>query len=553
MLDSLHIKNYALIETLDIDFQSGFSVITGETGAGKSIMLGAIGLLLGQRADAKAIKTGQPKCVVEARFSISNYGLEPFFESLDIDYEPDHCIMRREVLKSGKSRGFINDTPATLQQMRSLGEKLIDVHSQHQNLLLNKQGFQLNILDILAQDETQLSDYQSTYAEWQNLVKELDKLRSQAEQTRNDQDYLRFQLDQLDAAQLIPGEQEQLEKELETMSHSEEIRTALFKVSQLVASADDSLLTRMKDSIHSLRNVSGFFPQAEQWADRLETCSIDLKDILHDIDDAEDAVEFDPQSLDKVNMRLDTLYALMKKHRVQTDVELINLREDFRRRLNDIEAYDDTLSKLEADKDALYELLEKKAAILTDLRTMSALTVEKKMQELLLPLGMPNVRFAVRLSPRSQPDPTGVDSVTFLFSANKNTPLQDVSAIASGGEIARVMLSLKAMIAGAVKLPTIIFDEIDTGVSGKIAEKMAHIMRDIGNHERQVISITHLPQIAAQGSVHYKVYKEDLDTGTVSRIVRLSQEDRVIEIANMLSGETLTQAAITNARELLNM
>ena len=553
MLDSLHIKNYALIETLDIDFQSGFSVITGETGAGKSIMLGAIGLLLGQRADAKAIKTGQPKCVVEARFSISNYGLEPFFESLDIDYEPDHCIMRREVLKSGKSRGFINDTPATLQQMRSLGEKLIDVHSQHQNLLLNKQGFQLNILDILAQDETQLSDYQSTYAEWQNLVKELDKLRSQAEQTRNDQDYLRFQLDQLDAAQLIPGEQEQLEKELETMSHSEEIRTALFKVSQLVASADDSLLTRMKDSIHSLRNVSGFFPQAEQWADRLETCSIDLKDILHDIDDAEDAVEFDPQSLDKVNMRLDTLYALMKKHRVQTDLELINLREDFRRRLNDIEAYDDTLSKLEADKDALYELLEKKAAILTDLRAMSALMVEKKMQELLLPLGMPNVRFAVRLSPRSQPDPTGMDSVTFLFSANKNTPLQDVSAIASGGEIARVMLSLKAMIAGAVKLPTIIFDEIDTGVSGKIAEKMAHIMLDIGNHERQVISITHLPQIAAQGSVHYKVYKEDLDTGTVSRIVRLSQEDRVIEIANMLSGETLTQAAITNARELLNM
>lgn len=553
MLDSLHIKNYALIETLDIDFQSGFSVITGETGAGKSIMLGAIGLLLGQRADAKAIKTGQPKCVVEARFSISNYGLEPFFESLDIDYEPDHCIMRREVLKSGKSRGFINDTPATLQQMRSLGEKLIDVHSQHQNLLLNKQGFQLNILDILAQDETQLSDYQSTYAEWQNMVKELDHLRSQAEQTRNDQDYLRFQLDQLDVAQLIPGEQEQLEKELETMSHSEEIRTALFKVSQLVASADDSLLTRMKDSIHSLRNVSGFFPQAEQWADRLETCSIDLKDILHDIDDAEDAVEFDPQSLDKINMRLDTLYALMKKHRVQTDLELINLREDFRRRLNDIEAYDDTLSKLEADKDALYEFLEKKAAILTDLRTMSALTVEKKMQELLLPLGMPNVRFAVRLSPRSQPDPTGMDSVTFLFSANKNTPLQDVSAIASGGEIARVMLSLKAMIAGAVKLPTIIFDEIDTGVSGKIAEKMAHIMRDIGNHERQVISITHLPQIAAQGSVHYKVYKEDLDTGTVSRIVRLSQEDRVIEIANMLSGETLTQAAITNARELLNM
>ena len=551
MLESLHIKNYALIEKLDIDFQTGFSVITGETGAGKSIILGAIGLLLGQRAGAKALKAGASKCVVEARFIISNYGLEDFFEENEIDYEPDECIVRREVLKSGKSRGFINDSPATLSQMRALGEKLIDIHSQHQNLLLNKEGFQLSVLDILAKDEQQLSDYKSVYKDFLKTISELESIRDKAKKCRNDEDYLRFQLDELDAAQIKEGEQEELESELETMLHSEEIKSALYKASQIVGAGDDSVVSRMKDCVQSLRSVSGFYPAASEWAERMESCCIDLKDMSRDVADAEESVDFNQMDFDNVNMRLNTLYMLMKKHHVETERQLIDLRETYRKQLSGIEAFDETIAELEARKEKLEAEVKDKASLLTDMRTMSALLVERRMKELLVPLGMPNVRFAVQLTKRSEPDGSGMDSVVFLFSANKNATLQDVSAIASGGEIARVMLSLKAMIAGAVKLPTIIFDEIDTGVSGKIAEKMALIMRDMGNYERQVISITHLPQIAARGKVHYKVYKEDNEEATVSHIVRLSKEERIREIANMLSGATLTEAAISNAKELL--
>ena len=478
MLQSIYIQNYALIDTLDISFTPGFSVITGETGAGKSIILGAIGLLLGQRADIKAIKKGANKCIVEARFNISTYQMEPFFVENDMEYDPEECIIRRELYASGKSRAFINDTPASLVQMKELGEKLIDVHSQHQNLLLNHEEFQMNVLDILAHDEQELISYKSLYAKYKSICKQLADFIAQAEKSRQNEDYIRFQLEQLNEAELREGEQAELEQEAETL-------------------------------------------------------------------------EFNPNRLDFVNERLNLIYSLQQKHRMQTIEELIALTNDYREQLNAITSFDDRIAQLTAQKDTLYNKVLEQAKVLTGLRVQAGKDIEKQMQSLLVPLGMPNVRFMVELTPRKEPDSKGMDCVTFLFSANKNGTLQNVASVASGGEIARVMLSLKAMIAGAVKLPTIIFDEIDTGVSGSIAEKMALIMEKMGNQNRQVISITHLPQIAAKGITHYKVYKEDTDTGTNSHIRRLTNEERVKEIANMLSGATLTDAALNNAKVLL--
>ena len=535
MLQSIFIQNYALIDKLDIDFTSGFSVITGETGAGKSIILGAIGLLLGQRADVKSIKKGASKCIVEATFRIANYGMEPFFQENDIEFEPDECILRREVSANGKSRAFINDTPASLAQMKMLGEKLIDVHSQHQNLLLNKEGFQLNILDILAQDEQALSAYQSVYLSYKKVAKELDDFIAQAEKSRQDEDYIRFQLEQ----------------EAETLSHAEDIKAGLYKASQLINGEEGGTVSLTKECMQTLQGLTQVYAPAKEWMERLNSCYIELKDISREIGNAEEEVEFNPARLDFVNERLNLIYSLQQKHRVQSVEELIELTESYRSQLNAITSFDDRIAELEGEKKKLYAEVLRQAEKLTALRTQSARHIESQMESLLIPLGMPNVRFAVELAPRKEPDSKGMDSVTFLFSANKNGTLQNVASIASGGEIARVMLSLKAMIAGAVKLPTIIFDEIDTGVSGSIAEKMALIMQDMGRQNRQVISITHLPQIAARGIAHYKVYKEDTDTGTNSHIRRLTDEERVQEIAHMLSGATLTEAAVQNARALL--
>ncbi|WP_300729059.1 DNA repair protein RecN [uncultured Bacteroides sp.] len=553
MLQSIYIQNYALIDKLDIGFQPGFSVITGETGAGKSIILGAIGLLLGQRADVKAIKDGASKCIVEAKFRIASYGLEDFFAENDIEYDPEECIIRREVSSNGKSRAFINDTPASLSQMKVLGEKLIDVHSQHQNLLLNKEGFQLNILDILAQDDKQLADYQKTYSEYRQTCKELDEFIAQAEKNRQDEDYIRFQLEQLEEADLKAEEQESLEQEAETLSHAEDIKAGLYKAEQLIDGDEGGTLSQTKECIQALQGISKVYASASDWAERLNSCYIELKDIAHDISNAEEEVEFNPSRLDYVNERLNLIYNLQQKHHVDTVEELIGLQQKYLEQLDSITSFDDRIAELNKKKDTLYKEVLKQAEILTTLRTQSAKHIEERMESLLIPLGMPNVRFAVELTSRKEPDSKGMDSVTFLFSANKNGTLQNVASIASGGEIARVMLSLKAMIAGAVKLPTIIFDEIDTGVSGSIAEKMALIMQDMGRQNRQVISITHLPQIAARGTTHYKVYKEDTDTGTNSHIRLLDTEERVKEIANMLSGTTMTEAAMNNARSLLGL
>ena len=552
MLRSLYIQNYALIEKLDIDFGSGFSVITGETGAGKSIILGAIGLLLGQRADVKSIRQGAAKCVIEARFEIAGYGMRPFFEENELEYE-DECILRREVYASGKSRAFINDTPASLVQMKELGEQLIDVHSQHQNLLLNKEGFQLNVLDILAHDEEELNNYQSLHREWKQVQQDLEDLIVLAEQNKADEDYIRFQLEQLEDAQLAAGEQEELEQEADTLSHAEEIKAGLFRAGQVMNSDEGGLLSALKECLNTMLGLQKVYPSAGELAERLESSYIELKDISQEVSGKEEEIEFNPVRLEEVNDRLNLIYTLQQKHRVTTVDELLALADDYAAKLANITSSDEQIEELKVRSEALYSKVKKQAAVLTKLRTAAAREVEKQMAARLIPLGMPNVRFRVEIGARKEPGVHGADTVNFLFSANKNGALQSISSVASGGEIARVMLSVKAMIAGAVKLPTIVFDEIDTGVSGEIADRMADIMQEMGEQDRQVISITHLPQIAARGCAHYKVYKQDNETETNSHIRRLTDDERVEEIAHMLSGAKLTEAALNNARALLEV
>ena len=552
MLRSLYIQNYALIEKLDIDFGSGFSVITGETGAGKSIILGAIGLLLGQRADVKSIRRGAAKCVIEARFEIAGYGMQPFFEENELEYE-DECILRREVYASGKSRAFINDTPASLVQMKELGEQLIDVHSQHQNLLLNKEGFQLNVLDILAHDEEELAAYQSLHREWKQAQRDLENLIALAGQNKADEDYIRFQLEQLEDAHLTAGEQEELEQEADTLSHAEEIKAGLFRAGQVMNSDEGGLLSALKECLNTMSGLQKVYPSAGELAERLESSYIELKDISQEISGKEEEVDFNPARLEEVNDRLNLIYTLQQKHRVSTVDELLALADDYAAKLSNITSSDEQIEELKSRSESLYNKVKKQAAVLTELRTAAAREVEKQMAARLIPLGMPNVRFRVEIGTRKELGAHGADTVGFLFSANKNGALQNISSVASGGEIARVMLSVKAMIAGAVKLPTIVFDEIDTGVSGEIADRMADIMQEMGDSDRQVISITHLPQIAARGRAHYKVYKQDNETETNSHIRRLTDEERVEEIAHMLSGATLTEAALNNAKALLGI
>ena len=547
MLRSLYIQNYALIEKLDIGFDSGFSVITGETG-----ILGAIGLLLGQRADVKSIRKGASKCIIEARFDVSAYGMQPFFEANELEYE-DECILRRELYASGKSRAFINDTPASLAQMKELGELLIDVHSQHQNLLLNKEGFQLNVLDLLAHDEAELAAYQRLYNDWRQVRQDLEALVARAEQSRADEDYIRFQLEQLEEANLTDGEQEELEQEAEMLTHAEDIKAGLYRAGQALNADEGGVLEALKDCQNTMMGLRSVFAPAGELADRLDSVYIELKDISQEVSDKEEEVEFNPARLDEVNARLNLIYSLQQKHRVDTVKALLSLQESYALQLSAITSSDEDIARLEAQVKELFSQVTAQAQVLTEARTRAAREVERQMAARLVPLGMPNVRFQVEMGVRKEPGGHGADTVNFLFSANKNGVLQNISSVASGGEIARVMLSVKAMIAGAVKLPTIVFDEIDTGVSGEIADRMADIMQEMGDNDRQVISITHLPQIAARGRAHYKVYKEDNEVETSSHIRRLTDDERVEELAHMLSGATLTEAALNNARALLKL
>ena len=552
MLKHLYIKNFTLIDTLDIDLYAGFSVMTGETGAGKSIILGAIGLLLGQRADSKTIKTGAEKCVIEAHFDLTRYDMESFFNENDIEYDADDCIIRRELTSAGKSRAFINDTPVPLTMLKELGDRLVDVHSQHQNLLLNKQDFQLSVVDIIANDTKELAQYRQTYTDYQTANKELEALRDEIERNRQNVDFLQFQYDELTGANLQPEELEALEQKSDTMTHSEEIKGALYTADNALQGDDSGAVEALRNTISALKGISKVFPMATELAERLDSTYIEVKDVAQEIGSLLERVDFDPAELEMVNNRLDRLYDLQKKYHADSIEELIAQRDEIGQKLSHIENSDEALEEMQQKVVQLKTHCEKEAQTLTTLRGKAAKQIEKEMQQRLVPLGMPHVRFKIEITKETL-GKNGQDKVGFLFSANTSTPLQPVSQVASGGEIARVMLALKAMISGAVKLPTIIFDEIDTGVSGKIAEKMAEIMREMGQQERQVISITHLPQIAALGTHHYKVSKEESTKGTISRMEELSPEERITEIAQMLSGSDVTDAAIQNAKQLLRL
>ena len=550
MLKQLYIRNFTLIDELDIRLHPGFSVITGETGAGKSIILGAIGLLLGQRADSKSLKNNAEKCVVEAHFDLSKYNLQPFFEENDIDFDAADTIIRRELTTSGKSRAFINDCPVTVQELKELGEQLVDVHSQHQNLLLQKHDFQLSVVDIIAGDDKELAAYRQAYSEYREAARKLEEMRREMEQNRQNADMLQFQFDELSAARLTDGEQEELEQQSETMTHAEDIKGALYTADNALQGEGIGVVSSLHSAISALRSIANVLPAAQELTERMDSTYIELKDVAHEVGSCLERIDFDPAELDQINNRLDRLYELQRKYRVETVGELIGLRDDLQQKLAAIENSDDTLQELEAQCAKLQEQCRKLADKLTQKRKTGAQQIEQEMLGRLMPLGMPNVRFAITVEP-AEIGATGQDKVQFLFSANTSTPLQPVAQVASGGEIARVMLSLKAMISGAVKLPTIIFDEIDTGVSGRVAEQMARMMQEMGLADRQVISITHLPQIAALGATHYKVTKTESATGTVSNMQELTAEERVTEIAQMLSGSSITAAAIQNAKELL--
>lgn len=550
MLQQLYIHNFTLIDKLDIHFSSGFSVITGETGAGKSIILGAIGLLLGNRADARLVKAGTDKCIVEAHFDISRYDMQQFFIDNDIDYEPDDCIMRRELRANGKSRAFINDTPVSLTTARELGEQLVDIHSQHQNLLLQKDDFQLSVVDIIANNSKELLQYRTTYREYSDTKAALKKLEEQIAANRANEDFLRYQAKELADANLVAGELTELEQEVETLSHTEDIKTALYSADEALSNDNVGIISSCKSAISRLSTITEVYPPVRELADRLDSAYIELKDIAHDISSLADNVDYDPQRLEVASSRLDALYSLQQKHHVETVEELIALRDNILHQLSHIDNADEELDALKAKVNDLLAICTTKAKTLTATRQKAAKKIEQQITDRLIALGMPNTRFEVRIEEKPLSN-DGADKPAFYFSANKNTHLQPVAQVASGGEIARVMLSLKAMISGAVKLPTIIFDEIDTGVSGRVAEMMAQIMKEMGDSNRQVISITHLPQIAALGSNHYKVEKTDTADGTTSTMRQLTPEERITELAQMLSGSNITDAAIQNARSLL--
>ena len=550
MLRQLYIRNFTLIDELDIVFKPGFSVITGETGAGKSIILGAIGQILGNRADARMVKAGCDKCVIEAHFDLSNYDMENFFDDNDIDYEPEDCIIRRELKANGKSRAFINDTPVALTTARELGQQLVDIHSQHQNLLLQKEDFQLNVVDIIAHNSQLLNDYRTLFDGYAKAKAALREKEEECEKDRANEDFLRFQADELVKAQLIDGEQEELEQELETLSHAEDIKGALFDADNLLSGDDRCITQSCKTMLSRLSDIGDVYPAIRQVTERIDSAYIELKDIARDISNLAESIDFDPARLTMANERLDTIYTLQKKHHVESVAELIAIRDNLTARLNDITNSEDMLEDMRRQVENMHRKATEAAARLTESRQEAARHVTEQLLAQMTSLGMPNARFEIKFETKELAV-DGADRISYMFSANKNVPLEPIAQVASGGEVARVMLSLKAMISGAVKLPTIIFDEIDTGVSGRVAEMMAQIMRQMGRADRQVISITHLPQIAALGTTHYKVEKTDTDDTTISRMRMLGHDERITEIAQMLSGSNISDAAIENAKSLL--
>lgn len=550
MLKHLNISNYALIDTLDIDLHRGFSVITGETGAGKSIILGAIGLLLGQRADGKALRDASKKCVIEANFDISRYDLQAWFDEQELEYDDEDCIIRRELSPQGKSRGFINDTPVTLTQMRELGEKLIDVHSQHQNLLLRKENFQLNVVDIMASNEKERNEYAVAYNRLKEAEHELEELKKSIEASRNDEEYMRHQLNELQTAALREDEQEELEQEQETASHTEDIKAALYEVTTLLLGENGAAVEQIRQAEGRLGSAAAIYPKVTELSERLESLYVELKDIATDIESETENIDFNPERLAYVTERLNTIYSLEHKYHTDSIADLLREQERLQTLLNGIDNSDEVLQEKQETVRQLTDIANEKAAKLSATRKQAAKKIEAETKRSLEALGMPGVEFCIDIKSTTL-STDGQDKVAYLFSANKGMALRPVAEVASGGEIARLMLSLKAMISGAVKLPTIIFDEIDTGVSGRIAEQMGNIMHQMGQAERQVISITHLPQIAARGTYHYKVEKRNLSDSTSTMMRQLTTEERIDEIAQMLSGADITDAARRNAKTLL--
>lgn len=547
MLKNLHIQNYALIDNLDIDFESGFSVITGETGAGKSILLGALALVLGGRADTAAISPGAKRCVAEAIFSISNPDISAFLEDHDLDADGDECIIRRELTAAGKSRAFINDTPVALSTMKDLSLLLIDIHSQHQNLLLNNGFFLLDVIDSVANNETELNEYTTQYALLRKREKELREIETQSKNRAEDLDRLQFRHKELTAANLVEHEQEDLEQEQLMLNNAESIKEALYGASQSI----NDLLDNLRSAHSSLNRIANVYPQAAPFATRIESCDIELDDISSELSSKLNDIEFDPERADFVNDRLSTIYTLQKKFHAESVAALIELRNSTAKEIDNITNCDELIEEKRQECDKLRKLVTKAAESISLSRQKAALSVEEYIASQLRSLGMPDVVFKVEISKTDDLTPRGNDNVCFLFSSNKNMPPRNLSKIASGGEMARVMLSLKALLSFHKELPTIIFDEIDTGVSGKISEKMAVLMNEMTQHDRQVICITHQPQIAAKGQHHYRVYKDSTADATHTHIEKLNNEERVGEIAKMLSGEIITDAAISNAKTLL--
>jgi DNA repair protein RecN (Recombination protein N) len=552
MLQTLIIQNYALISRLEIDFPSRFSVITGETGAGKSILLGALSLILGQRADAKSIKQNETRCLVEGVFNISSYHLESLFSEKGWEYDANQCVLRREIWTSGKSRAFINDSPVGLNDLKELGAFLIDIHSQHQNLLLGDNQFQLQVLDVLAKNKELKNEYLSVYREYTRIEKEIDALKKRIQIRKTEEDYLRFQFNQLHEARLQSGEQELLEQEAETLSNIEEIKNGLLRLDQFFSFEITGIVPALKESLKQIQSLRKVYSPFDPMAERIETAYLDLKDLATDIQTTQEHLEYNPERLQAIDNRLHTIYSLQQKHRLQSIDDLIELRDSLNRQIQEIDHSGEILEQLEKKSAQLYEQTTTLAGKLSQKRTEAAQTLENQLVKTVGALGMPNIRFSVTITRKALVDSNGWDQVTYLFSANKNMTLKPVSQTASGGEISRLMLGIKSLIAGAMALPEIIFDEIDTGVSGEIADKTGDIMHQMGK-TMQVIAISHLPQIAAKGETQYLVYKEENNNLSETRIRRLTYEERIKEIAQLLSGATLTTVAIENAKELLKV
>lgn len=547
MLTHLYIKNYALITELDMDFYSALSCLTGETGAGKSIILGALGLLMGNRADSRSITEGEQKCVIEAEF-IGSDEVERLCRQNDLDYSGT-IVLRRELLPT-KSRAFANDTPVSLPLMRELADCLIDIHSQHQNLLLKDDAFQLSVVDVVADNAFQRKDYAEALTQYQHTERELRRLQELARRSREDADYVAFQYKQLDEARLVAGEWEQLDREQQLLSHTEEVKQALTTATALLEDAPSGVVQNLKETLAALRRISDYLPTEDNLTDRLDSAYIELRDIADEVRTIAERTDFDPQRLQQVEERLDLLNSLMQKHHLQTVDELITLRDNLQEQLQRNENYDTEIAALQKLSEEQLHILQQSALALRRSRQQVTQTIADRLMSSLNRLGMPNAHIEVSLTERKDYSASGADNVQFLFSANRNQSLRQVQEVASGGEIARIMLSIKALMAEGQGLPTLIFDEIDTGVSGEVASNIGQMMQQMAQH-RQILTITHLPQIAAKAEHHYKVYKQDTEQRTETHIRLLGQEERVSEIATLLSGSEITSAAISNAKELL--